>query len=321
MSEYHPPNDRETLLADVAEMYYLEGKRQAEIAKLIGLTSSMVSRLLTEARQRNLVEIRIRRPLQPDHALENDLMHRFGLQAVSVVTVRNHEPSFLKYVGAAGAKIFKQFLSPGIVIGIAWGTTLSALVDEFEEDSPIQAKLVELVGAMGARSSEYEGHGIITRLAQKLGAEHYFLNAPFLCANAETARALMKDAILEQPLSLARQAQIALMGAGSLQIPYATVYRFGYISTDLIEKLKQGNAVGNVCGLYYDINGQNVCTDVCEQMVTISEKDLLSIPIRIGVVGGPDKTEPILGALRGGYFNVLVTDSITAKRVLELAVN
>ncbi len=321
MTEYQPPRDRETLLADVAEMYYLDGKRQAEIAKLIGLTPSMVSRLLTEARQRNLVEIRIRRPLQLDQALGMDLKKLFNLQSVSVVTVRNHEPTFLKYVGAAGAQLFTQFLSPEIIIGVAWGTTLKALVDEFEVDNPIPSKLVELVGALGARNNEYEGHGIITKLAQKLGAEHYILNAPFLCASAETARALMKDAVLEQPLSLARQAQIALMGAGSLQIPYATVHRFGYISTGIINELKQANAVGNVCGVYYDINGKDVCPEFCERLVTISQKDLLSIPIRFGVVGGPDKVEPILGALRGGYLNVLVTDSITAKRVLEQAIN
>ncbi len=319
MSEYQPPPDRETLLADVAEMYYLKGKRQAEIAKLIGLTSSMVSRLLTEARQRNLVEIRIRRSLQFDYALENALRERFNLHAVNVVTVRNYESQFLKYLGAAGAQIFKKYLSPNSIIGIAWGTTLSALVDEFDINNPFPVKLVELVGAMGARSSEYEGHGIITKLAQKMGAEQYFLNAPFLCASAETARALMKDAIVKQPLTLAREAQIALMGAGSLRIPSATVYRFGYMSKDLIEELKQAGAVGNVCGLYYDLDGQDVCTEFCERLVTISEADLFSIPIRIGVVGGPDKAEPILGALRGEYFNVLVTDSITAERVLEIA--
>lgn len=319
MSEYQPPPDRETLLADVAEMYYLKGKRQAEIAKLIGLTSSMVSRLLTEARQRNLVEIRIRRSLQFDYALENALRERFNLHAVNVVTVRNYESQFLKYLGAAGAQIFKKYLSPNSIIGIAWGTTLSALVDEFDINNPFPVKLVELVGAMGARSSEYEGHGIITKLAQKMGAEQYFLNAPFLCASAETARALMKDAIVKQPLTLALEAQIALMGAGSLRIPSATVYRFGYMSKDLIEELKQAGAVGNVCGLYYDLDGQDVCTEFCERLVTISEADLFSIPIRIGVVGGPDKAEPILGALRGEYFNVLVTDSITAERVLEIA--
>jgi len=321
MSEYQPPPDRETLLADVAEMYYLKGKRQAEIAKLIGLTSSMVSRLLTEARQRNMVEIRIRRSMQFDYALENAFRERFNLHAVSIVTVRNYESQFLKYLGAAGAQIFKKYLSPNGIIGIAWGTTLSALVDEFEINSPLPVKLVELVGAMGARSSEYEGHGIITKLAQKMGAEQYFLNAPFLCANPETARALMKDAIVNQPLTLARKAQIALMGAGSLSIPSATVYRFGYMSEDLIEELKQAGAVGNVCGLYYDLDGQDVCTEFCERLVTISETDLFSIPIRIGIVGGPDKAEPILGALRGEYFNVFVTDSITAERVLEIAVH
>ena len=43
--------DRNNLLADVAEMYFLEGKTQAEISKKVGVTRSMVSRMLTEARQ------------------------------------------------------------------------------------------------------------------------------------------------------------------------------------------------------------------------------------------------------------------------------
>jgi deoxyribonucleoside regulator len=318
MPEYRPPLDRELLLADVAEMYYLEGKRQAEIARLIGLTTSMVSRLLTEAHQRNMVDIRIRRPLQSDYALEIAIKERFNLQTVSVVMVRNHEFTFLKYLGAAGAQTFKRFLAPDSTIGIAWGTTLSVLADALEVAAPVPSKLVELVGAMGSRHSEYEGHGIIMRLAEKLGAEHYILNAPFLCSTAETAQALLKDDILSKPLDMARQAQIALMGAGSLEIPYATIYRYGYFSPDLIEELNRVGAVGNVCGLYYDINGQDACADFCDRLITINKNDLLSIPIRIGVVGGPDKAKPILGALRGGYINVLVTDSLTAQQVLDL---
>lgn len=319
MPDYRPPLDRDLLLADVAEMYYLEGKRQSEIAHLIGLTTSMVSRLLTEAHQRKMVDIHIRRPLQSDYALENALKEQFNLQTVCVVTVRNHEFTFLKYLGAAGAQTFKRFLAPDSTIGIAWGTTLSVLADELEVAVPVPSKLVELVGAMGSRNSEYEGHGIIMRLAEKLGAEHYILNAPFLCSNAETAQALLKDDILSKPLGMARQAQIALMGAGSLEIPYATIYRYGYFSVDQFEELTRVGAVGNVCGLYYDINGQEACADFCDRLITINKNDLLCIPIRIGVAGGVDKAKPILGALRGGYFNVLVTDSLTAQQVLELA--
>lgn len=319
MPNYLPPAEREQLLADVAEMYYLQGMRQAEIGKVIGVTASMVSRLLTQAQQQQVVQIRIRRPLQSDVELEQTLAKLFGLQHVQVVMIRGYEFPYLKYIGGAGAQVFKRYLSPGITVGIAWGTTLSALVDEFELENPIPVKLVELVGAMGARNSEYEGHGIVTRLSQKLGGEHYFLNAPFVCANAETARSLMNDPILEQPLKLARQAQVALLGAGSLQIPHATVHRFGYFSTELIEELRGVQAVGNVCGLYYDIHGNEVCSDFCQRLVTISKADLLRIPIRIGVVGGPDKAEPILGALRGNFINVLVTDNLTARNVLKLA--
>lgn len=319
MPNYLSPTEREQLLADVAEMYYLQGKRQSEIGELLGVTASMVSRLLTQAHQHQVVQIRIRRPLQSDVELEAALAKRFQLEQVKVVIIRGYEFPYLKYLGGAAAQVFKHYLEPGITVGIAWGTTLSALVDEIELENPQPVKLVELVGALGSRNSEYEGHGIVTRLAQKLGGEHYFLNAPFVCANAETAQLLMKDPILEQPLALARQAQIALLGTGSLQIPHATVHRFGYFSAELIEELRRARAVGNVCGLYFDIHGQEACSEFCQRLVTISKPDLLKIPIRLGVAGGPDKAEPILGALRGGYFNVLVTDNLTARRVLQLS--
>lgn len=71
--EKKPVQDRASLLADVAEMYYLEQKNQAEIAKTIGVTRSMISRMLTEARESGIVEIRIQRPLQSDPELESAL--------------------------------------------------------------------------------------------------------------------------------------------------------------------------------------------------------------------------------------------------------
>jgi DNA-binding transcriptional regulator LsrR (DeoR family) len=40
----------------------------------------------------------------------------------------------------------------------------------------------------------------------------------------------------------------------------------------------------------------------------------------IGVAGGVEKVAAILGALRGGYVDVLVTDTVTAQAVLDAAV-
>jgi len=313
---YHPPLDKEMLLADICEMYYLQGKNQAEIGKIIDLTPSMVSRLLTEARQRNMLEIRIRRPIQSDFQLENALKERFNLQAATVVTIRGFEFSWLKYLGAAGANVMKQYLKPDMVIGIAWGNTLRELVEAFDTQLSMPSKLVELTGALGSRVSEYEGHGITSNLARKLGAEHYFLNAPFLCGSAETASALLKDKVISQPLELAEKADIALMGVGSLDRELATVLRYGYLSMELIQTLRNNGAVGNVCGLYFDIYGNSACAEFCKRIITISREDLFKIPVRIGISGGPDKAIPILGALRGGFINVLVTDNLTARAIL-----
>ena len=42
--------------------------------------------------------------------------------------------------------------------------------------------------------------------------------------------------------------------------------------------------------------------------------------VTIGVAGGPTKVEPILGALRAGIVNTLVTDVRTAEAVAAAAV-
>jgi DNA-binding transcriptional regulator LsrR (DeoR family) len=43
----------------------------------------------------------------------------------------------------------------------------------------------------------------------------------------------------------------------------------------------------------------------------------MGIPNRIGVAGGPAKVKPLVGALKSGLINILVTDAVTAKAVLD----
>jgi DNA-binding transcriptional regulator LsrR (DeoR family) len=86
-----------------------------------------------------------------------------------------------------------------------------------------------------------------------------------------------------------------------------------------LEDLRKAGAVGDVCGWHFDIHGQPACDNFCERLVSIQREDLLSIPVRLGVAGGEGKADAILGALRSKYVNMLVIDSLTARKVLELA--
>ena len=67
------------------EMYYLADKKQAKIAKIVGVTRFMILHMLTEARESGIVEIRIHRPLRSDPELENALQETFGLKDVFVM--------------------------------------------------------------------------------------------------------------------------------------------------------------------------------------------------------------------------------------------
>ncbi|MGD0707376.1 MAG: sugar-binding transcriptional regulator [Anaerolineaceae bacterium] len=320
MPEQRTSQEQYRLLADIAELYYLEGKNQEEIGHTIGLTRSMVSRLLSEAKQKGIVDVHIHRPLESDYELEAILLDKFKLHSAYVVVVRSNESSnALKYVGGAAAQHLHRYLTQDMVLGVTWGTSVCATVDEFESERPMRAKVVQLVGSLSARIYEYDGHSIVLRLAHKLGGEGYFLDAPFFCQTAEMARNLREAQGVHEVIQMGKQVEVSLVGIGSVEPEHSSFYRAGTVPLEEILSLKKRGAVGAVCGLHFDIEGQEVCSDFCERLVGIQHDDLLAIPVRIGIAGGPHKIQSILGALRGNYINVLVTDNVTARQVLELA--
>jgi len=318
--EKKPFQDRASLLADVAEMYYLEEKNQAEIAKTIGVTRSMVSRMLTEARESDIVEIRIQRPLQSDPELESVLREKFDLRDVFVV-ITNHRGGerLTRTLGNAGAQMLMRHLAPQKILGLAWGTSISATVDAVEVAGTMPVKVVQLVGAMGAHNMEYDGHDLVARITEKLGGEAYYLNAPYLCQNAELANSLLETKSIQETISVGKKTDVALLGIGATSPDYSSFYLAGYVTRRELDGLRKAGAVGDVCGLHFDINGQPACEDFCDRLVSIRRQDLLSIPVRLGVAGGEGKADAILGALRSKYVNVLVIDSTTARTVLEMA--
>ena len=314
---HHP--DRTSLLADIAEMYFLEGKNQNEISRMVGMTRSNVSRLLKEARQLGIVQIQINRPIQENAALTKALVERFHLKGAHIIQV-DHSTDLLSKLGSVAADELYNHIQPGMVLGTAWGTGISATVEHLEVENRIpDIKVVQLLGALGSRIQEYDGHGIVRRLEEKLDAEGIYLNAPYLVDDAHTAGLLLETASIKEALNIGKEADIALLGVGSIDLMYCSYYLAGYVSEDEILNIQASGAVGDVCGRFFTIDGELISDDYQDRLIGLSIDDLVSIPMRIGVAGGTGKIIPILGALRGGLINVLVTDSTTALGVLDQA--
>ena len=313
--------DRLDLLADVAEMYYQEGKTQAEISEIFNITRSAISRILTEARQKGIVEIHIRRPLRFEADLEQALIERFSLKNACVVTWQsdNRYEALKIRLGIAAARIMSDLINSCQTIGVAWGTTVGATIEACETAIREDLQIVQLVGALGSAKHAYSGQTLVEKLARKVGGKGIYLYTPFIVETAKTARALANTPGIHEALDAGRKCDAALIGIGSTRPEYCSLVLGGHISIDTLTALRKIGAVGDVSGHYFDIYGNTANTDYHQHMVGLSIEVFLKIPTRLAVAGNPAKAEAIYAALVGGYANILVSDSQTVTKVLELA--
>jgi len=309
--------ERLNLLADVAEMYYIQGEDQSAVAQKFGVTRSMVSRMLNDARKQGLVKITIDRPINQNQIIEEALCKKYGLQR-AIVVEQPGNIALLPHIGKAAAHSIGQQLRTGQVLGVSWGTAVSATVDEFHRELPIPGvRIVQLLGSLGARIREHHGISIVNRLADKIGGEGIYLNAPVLVENAELAKVLKESKDIYEALSLGEQANLAVLGVGSAEPTVSPYIIGGYFPRQEMEAMFRNGAVGDVCGLFFDINGKAMNSALQERVIGIDVEGLKKIPLRIGISGGAEKVRPIIGALRGNYVNTLITDSVTAQTVLD----
>lgn len=309
--------DRHSLLADIAEMYFLQGKNQAEIAKQVGVTRSNISRMLKEARHAGIVQIQINRPIREELSLADELINRFDLINARVIVV-DQSSQRLERLGKAAADELLAHVKLGRVIGTSWGTGISTTVEELSNNSSLQGvKVVQLLGALGARIEDYDAHAIVRRLAEKLDGEGFYINAPFLVKDKRIAETLLENRSIQETLNKSKQVDVALLGVGSSDMKHCSFYLADYVTRKEIQEIQRAGAIGDVCGRFFDIHGGMTALDFQERLIGISQNDLLKIPVRIGVAGGPEKIKPIIGALRGRLINTLVSDVKTISEVLR----
>jgi len=321
MIEKEQNQDREELLADIAEMYYQEGKNQAAISKIIGLTRSAISRLLTEARQKGIVEIHIHRPLRFNTALETDLKNKFNLAGIKVVNCNAgiSDEELKKRLGMVAATELSTLIRPGMTIGISWGTTVKSVVNAYDGPPVPDTRVTQLLGVLGFTRLSYSGHTLVELLAKKLGAQSTYLYSPFIVETEDTATMLKNDPSIKEVLSYAKKSDLAILGIGSTKPEFSSLYQRDHITMSDLSEIRSEQAVGDVNGQFFTLDGKHANINFHKRLISISKEDLLNIPIRFAAAGNPEKAEAIIGAMRAGYVNYLTTDNHTAARILELA--
>lgn len=314
-----PDRENTRLLYKIAHAYYLEELTQAKIAKRFGLSRIKVSRLLKQAKQRQIVHITLVPPADDFTRIEDELERRYGIEEAIVVPVQNpkNPEAMVRELGPAAAECLIRRISGNEIIGITWGTTMLSVVDAVPAHPFPDVTVVQTNGGLGPVENLEHSTELIRRLAQKFGARSRLLNAPGVVSTREAARALKTDRHIAETLAMAAGAHIALVGLGILS-PDSVLMRDGSILTKKdVDLLNRAGAVGDVALRYLDKNGRLLDLEINDRIIGLTFEQIRSIPCVIAVAGGERKLDVIRSALIAKIPNVLVTDRATAKRLIE----
>ena len=310
--------EQRKLLYKLAVAYYEDGLTQKQIGRRFGVSRIKVSRLLRQARQHKIVNIHITPVDDANINLERALCQKFGLDEVVAVPTKNGLAGELYHeLGVAAADTLQRSLQNKETVAITWGRTLKAVVNNLPAMTKPDIRVVQALGGINSPDVEINGAELARKLAQVIGARPILLSSPGLVASREIRDALVKDPQISRVIELAGKADIALVGVGALN-PESLARRYNIITPEEYDRLKAKDVIGDNGLRYYNSQGEQVDDELHDRTIGLDLNQLRKVKRVIGVTGGAEKVESIRAALKGKLINVLITDEITGKALLEL---
>lgn len=152
----------------------------------------------------------------------------------------------------------------------------------------------------------------ITRVAaERSGAVPAFLFAQ-ASPSAAVRSSLDEDPSFRHVTESWARAKGAILGIGAPPVARESVTRGIPVEDAALDR-----AAGDVCLNFYDLDGAAVDFAGSDRMVRIGRDLLRAVPHAVGVAVGAGKVPSIIGAVRAGLVDRLVTDVPTARALLQ----
>lgn len=306
-----PEAEKLRRLAHVARRYYLEDRKQSDIAAELGVSRPMVSRMLSEARELGVVEI---------------LIHEPGARAAGLL-------DRLRLAGAIRGGVLvedgadedetNQLLSQGAVdllgrigarrLGVGWGYLIGQLVTWLEKNPQLNSTVTDicpLVGNASIPARNYQSNENVRLMAQQLGAVPHFLYLPALPDNLEEKQLLCSTEVYRQIQQQWETIDTALVNIGDYPSSpdFASLVRYGGL-------LQQQHACGRMLVYYFNENGTIIQSDQ-DFAIQVPLETLLRCPNIVGVCSANTSAKALRGALRTGAFTHIVARAALAQTLL-----
>lgn len=303
-----------------AKMYYYHNMTTEAIARELNVSRSTVSRLLAFAHQEGLVDVRIIDPFEHPQVLEKKILDAFKIQRVHVVPVSeiSGEAEWLNRVAQYTASYLNTIIHSNMIIGIAWGTTTSAIARHLLPKATHNTQIIQLNGAGNTQTMGIEyASEILVRFAQNYQARAHLFPVLTFFDKAATKKALWGESSIKRLLDLQNQVDLLLYSIGALNSGILShVYSGGYLRPNDIAELKRCNIAGDIATVFFREDGSYDGIEINDR-TSGPNLDLFKKKYGICVISGLAKVRGLHAALRGGLMSELIVDEPTARKLVE----
>lgn len=305
-------------LTEIAELYYMQGLTQKEISERVHIHRSEISRMLKEARKLGLVKITVNSSTENLSKLQDFLINTFHLKDAMVVP-ESTEALDLETLGEFAAQYLTKNIQSNSVIGLSWGRSLAHTIQSMPSKSKKHGiTVVPLIGGPnGELKNDYQSNRLVYSLAEKLNARSETLNSPALVSSEKIKNELFANPANQVVFNYWKRLDYAVIGFGSNMISNLAFWQEFYKDSDFTEITKNSQAIGDILSTPYTQEGKIIDSSKLH-VIAMDLDSLKKVPNVIGVACGKRKVKSMLGALRTGVINILITTDTTALSIENL---
>jgi DNA-binding transcriptional regulator LsrR (DeoR family) len=301
------------LLARISSEYYLENRSKVEIGSSYGISRFQVARLLTEALEKGIVEIKVNFPSRVSAADIRRIGQFLGIGEVVVAETNGDVVQARGILAKAAAVEISRQAPAGGTMGISWSRTLdvaSRLVRELP-----RCDVVQLAGALPTEG-ESNPLELIQRLGHASGGLTWPLWAPLVVEDPTTAAGLRRQPEIADALAKADSLDLAVVAIGAWKPGTSTIWdrADAQVRQDAVE----AGAVGECSGRLFNAKGVAVESGLDEQIIAVTIKQLQRTPKVIAVAQGEARSEAVLAVAKAGFVTTLIIDSPLAQALTDL---
>lgn len=293
--------EKQKKLAYVARRYYLDDWKQSDIAKELGVSRPLVSRMLAEAREHGVVEIRIHDPAARQGQLVEQLRHSTSIWDGVLVEDGQDDDATNQLLSQGAVQLLWQLRSRRL--GIGWGHLIGQLVTWLEAHPQLSSTVTDicpLVGNASIPARNYQSNENVRLIAQQLGAAPHFIYLPALPDSLEEKQLLCSSEIYRQIQTQWDKMDTALVNIGNYPSSpdFASLVRYG-------DLLQQEHTCGRLLVYYFNPQGKVIQSEQ-DFAIQIPLEQLRRCPNIIGVCSANTSVRALQGALKTGLFTHLV---------------